>query len=152
MVTVQREEPAVVLNDPDFRKVSAAYAKEGIKELVGDDWAVDFERYTALGSSGMYHVFTLRSDGRLIGFGTITEMPSLHTSKPIALVESLFVLSEYRSYSTSLIAAMCSFTRYRGISHMSLSAPVGSKLDRFLSVQERRGKAKHVYNMYLMEA
>lgn len=151
MVTCSIEPVVNVLHDPAFMALSEAYARAGIDELVGDEWVVDFDRYTALEASGLFKTFALRADGVLVGFGTLSIADSLHTSRPIALVESIFVADEYRPYSGRLIAAMKRYARDRGIFYLSFSAPVGSRLDRMLAVQEKRGKAKCVYRVYLTE-
>lgn len=149
MVTCEIEPVFDVLNDPDFKALSEAYARAGVEDLVGDDWVVDEERYGDLNANGLFDTFALRADGKLVGFSTLAVSVSLHTSRAIALVESIFVAEGYRPYSGLLIASMRRYAREKGIRYLSFSAPAGSSLDRMLSVQAKRGRAKHVYNVYI---
>ena len=151
MVMVSYEDADNVISDPAFEDVTKAYGETGLKELVGETWSVDTKQYSLLAQAGILKAFTVRVDGRMVGFASLTLSKSPHTGKPVALVESIFVLEEYRRYSMSLIAVMKQYARANGFPYLSVSAPVGSRFDHMLSLNAKRERAKHVYNMYLME-
>ena len=151
VVTAEMESADRILGDPDFGAVSAAYAATGTARQREGGWAVSGDTYRTLYDGGLIQGFALRADGRLVGLASLLLGRSLHTSKDLALVESLFVLEDYRAYSFRLISAMVRYAREKGIRAISIGAHEGSRLDRIMRVQVKRGCAEHEYNSYLVE-
>jgi Acetyltransferase (GNAT) family len=64
--------------DPDFpalmRKHYEELRKEANRPVLDPDWA----QYEKLADSGMYHMFTARDDGKLVGYAAYFIAPNVH--------------------------------------------------------------------------
>jgi hypothetical protein len=86
-----------------------------------------FERYNQYAKAGWYLQFTVRDEGRLVGYGGAYIVPSMHTQRLIAQEDTWYLLPEYRR---GLLAVR--FFRFmeeecvkRGAEEVSLTVPEG---------------------------
>lgn len=56
----------------------------------------EFERYNQYDKLGWLITFTVRDEGRMIGYSLIYVTPSMHTQQTIATEDTIFLLPEYR--------------------------------------------------------
>lgn len=86
-----------------------------------------FERYNQYAAAGWYLQFTVRDQGRLVGYGGAYIVPSMHTQRVIATEDTWYLLPEYRKGWTALkffkfMEAECV---KRGAEEVSLTVPEG---------------------------
>lgn len=55
-----------------------------------------FERYNQYDKVGWLITFTVRDEGKMIGYSLIYLVPSMHTQQTIATEDTIFLLPEYR--------------------------------------------------------
>lgn len=55
-----------------------------------------FERYNSYDKIGWLITFTVRDEGKMIGYSLIYITPSMHTQQMIATEDTIFLLPEYR--------------------------------------------------------
>ncbi len=68
----------------------------------GQGFAPDKDRYLRYEQAGIYHQYTAREDGVLIGYGGFYIMPSMHTQQMIANEDTYFILPSHRKGRTAL--------------------------------------------------
>ena len=55
-----------------------------------------FERYDSYAKAGWLVAFTVRDQGKMVGYGLMYVVPSMHTQSLIAVEDTMFILPEYR--------------------------------------------------------
>lgn len=83
-------------------EISSKHWSETESYRHGQRFNPDRERYFAFDQMGIYHQFTARDEGRLVGYGGIYVMPSMHTQQLIASEDTYFLLPEYRKGRNAL--------------------------------------------------
>lgn len=86
-----------------------------------------FERYNQYAKIGCYLPFTARDEGRMVGYGGLYIVPSMHTQQIIATEDTWFMLPEYRKGWTAVrfFKFMEAEARKRGAVEVSLTIPEG---------------------------
>lgn len=93
------------------------------------------EIYQQLEDKGVLFFYGAYADGKLVGFVAVLLSVLPHFGKPVATLESFFVMAEHRASRAglSLLRQAERFAAEKGAMGMMVSAPVGGRLDRILS-------------------
>lgn len=93
----------------------------------GQPFNPSFARYKQYNEAGCFIQFTVRDDGRMIGYGGAYVMPSMHTQRMIANEDTWYLLPEYRKGWTALkfFRFMEDECRKRGAEDVTLTVPDG---------------------------
>lgn len=152
MVTVMRVSAESIFSDARFDALADAYADETGHPLYATGFVVQREAYRLLDEKGLLYAYAVSVDGVLHGFGAVVKSESFHTGKPTAICDTIFVDAEGRKRGAgmALMSALRSAAKEIGAPALVVNARSGTKLDRIMSIAERRGLAEHVYNSYLL--
>lgn len=84
--------------------------------------------------AGVLTAWRVMSDGVLCGFMSMVSAPSLHFGVTMGVVESLFVMKNYRMTGAGkeLVITAKKFAKMRGLSPLVIQCPWGAKLARLL--------------------
>lgn len=101
--------------------MTLVYAKEKLADTWDEVWAIaelhwseteeyrhgqgfnpDKARYLKYEDMGLYHHFTVRSSGAVIGYGGFYIMPSMHTQKLVASEDTYFIHPGFRKGRVAL--------------------------------------------------
>ncbi len=129
MITVQKVDSNVLLDDPDFYILAVEYEDESSnKELGPCNW--NRKQYLEMEERGVFHIVAAHDNGKLVGLATAVVAVLPHYSVPVATVESIFVRPEYRKgrVGLHLIDKIESVAKDGGAMGLFLTAPVGSSL------------------------
>jgi GNAT superfamily N-acetyltransferase len=90
-------------------------------------FAPSFDRYNQYAQSGWFLQFTVRDEGRMVGYGGVYLVPSMHTQVLIAQEDTWYLLPAYRKGWTAMkffkfMEAEC---RKRGARQVNLTVPEG---------------------------
>ncbi len=96
-----------------------------------------FSRYKQYADIGCFIQFTARDEGRMVGYGGVYIVPSMHTQATIATEDTWFLLPEYRKGWNAIrfFKFMEAEAKRRGAIEFSLTTPYalnGGKLCEFL--------------------
>lgn len=80
----------------EFVALAEQHWKETQGYRHGQPFCLSFERYNAYAKVGWYLQFTARDQGRLVGYGGVYIVPSMHTQQLIATEDSWYLAPEYR--------------------------------------------------------
>lgn len=94
----------------------------------GQGFNPDRERYMQYEKMGIYHLFTARDDGLLIGYGGVYIMKSMHTQKLIATEDTYFIVPAYRKgrIGLNLFKTMETFLKESGAVEVSLTTQISN--------------------------
>lgn len=112
---------------------------DGVVELAGKHWLEtqayrhnqpfnpSFERYNGYAKHGWYLQFTVRDEGKLVGYGGVYLTPSMHTQRTIASEDTWYLLPEYRKgwNAIKFFRFMEDECRKRGAEEVNLTVPEG---------------------------
>lgn len=86
-----------------------------------------FERYNSYAKIGAFLQFTARDEGRMVGYGGIYIVPSMHTQQIIAQEDTWYLLPEYRKgwNAVAFFRFMEAECLKRGIQEATLTTPYG---------------------------
>lgn len=59
-------------------------------------YAPSFERYNSYAKAGWFLQFTVRDEGKLVGFSGVYNTPSMHTQSILAVEDTWYLAKEYR--------------------------------------------------------
>lgn len=109
-----------------------------------------FERYNQYEEMGCYLQFTARDEGRLVGYGGLYIVPSMHTQELICTEDTWYLLPEARKGFDAIkfFRFMEDECRKRGVKEVSLTAPATTRagvIHKFLKYQ----KVAEVYSKHL---
>ena len=96
----------------------------------------DKERFIQYSKMGVFHVFTARVDGELVGNFTIYTMPSMHTQEMVATEDTMFVKKEFRGKRVFFTLANYVHEELRkmGVKEITVTSkvsnPVGGLIER----------------------
>jgi GNAT superfamily N-acetyltransferase len=109
-----------------------------------------FERYNQYAAAGWFIQFTAREEGRMVGYGGVYIVASMHTQSTIATEDTWYLLPEYRKGWTALrfFKFMEKTCRERGAVEVSLTAPVTTKTGKILEFLGYQEVASH-YSKHL---
>lgn len=114
------------------------YEEVGQKDLtLLPDWA----RFTALESAGVLVIFTVRAEGRLIGYSVFFVQPHIHYSGTVAAINDvIFILPEFRGGTAGVRLVKHSETglKARGVGKIYYHAKPDTPLVRLLEAYEYR--------------
>ena len=87
-------------------------------------------------SAGLLRTAGAFADGKLVGFVSVMVTPSVHVEAKIVTVDSLFLDKRYRrgSNGLQLLKWAIQVATDEGSSLLVISAPVGSRLEKLLSL------------------
>jgi len=81
----------------DIRRLGAAHWGETMEYYRGKQpFNPLFERYNQYDKLGWLVTFTVRDEGKMVGYGLMYVTPSMHTQELIATEDTMFLLPEYR--------------------------------------------------------
>lgn len=129
----ERVKVADIFDNPCFMAQAEKYRLEsGNPRLTGAPDRVAYEQLELLGllsAVGVYH------RGELVGFAGVVFAPSLHNSKLVANVDTLWLDPEYRlgTAGLRLIRACLDLAREKNAAGVRFSAPAKSRLSVLLS-------------------
>ena len=118
-----------ILNDKDFELLSKLYSNES--KIVKSKECVDSEKYKQLENIGILECFATYNEMRdMVGFIVLIKNQSLHLSSFSYIVESYFVMKQYRGYGTGkiLLGVAEEYAMSVGAVAMLISAPKDSRL------------------------
>lgn len=100
-----------------------------------------FERYQQCEQYGGYVQFTARVDGRLVGYGGVYIVPSMHTQDTICVEDTWYLDPEHRKGWDAIrfFRFMENACRERGVKEVTLTAPSTTRagtIHRFLGYKE----------------
>lgn len=117
-----------LFNDPRYEEVCAHYRQEaGHLELKG---IVDKDKYSFLAKNGLLLCARAVSEGQLVGIMAIVMCPSLHNSKDVANVDTLYLEPEHRGHGLQFLRHAIKMAREFGASGIRFSAPAGSRTEQ----------------------
>lgn len=87
----------------------------------------EFERYNSYAKAGWYLPFTARVDGKMVGYGGVYVVPSMHTQALTAQEDTWFLLPEYRKgwNAVKFFKFMEQACRDAGAEEITLTIPEG---------------------------
>jgi L-amino acid N-acyltransferase YncA len=96
--------------------------------------APSLERYGQVEAMGGYTHFTARVDGKLVGYGGIYIVPSMHTQVLICVEDTWYLHPDYRKGRNAIrfFRVMEDYCRFRGVREVSLTAPAHTKTGRIV--------------------
>lgn len=100
MVEIRQERVADIWRE--IAKIAEEHWKETEAYRHGQGFNPNWDQYFRYEEMGLYHQFTARHDGKLVGYGGFYVMPSMHTQRLIGSEDTYFVLPEYRRGRTAL--------------------------------------------------
>jgi GNAT superfamily N-acetyltransferase len=105
------------------------------------------EMYRAMEGMGLAHMFAGFHGEQLVGFASLLVSILPHYGKKAATVESLFVDKRHRAngYGIEIVDAMEEFAKGEGCIVILYIAPVGSQLERLLSLKKGYRKTNSVF-------
>lgn len=111
----------------DMVKLAAQHWKETQAYRHNQPFDPKFERYNAYEKIGCFLQFTVRDNGRMVGYGGAYIVPSMHTQRLIASEDTWYLLPEYRKGWNALkfFKFMESECVKRGAIEVSLTVPEG---------------------------
>ena len=125
----------------EYEKLAFEHWKETDHFKWGHVFNPDKKRYQHYNEIGMYFLFTVRDEGRLVGDAGIYVTPSMHTSHLMASEDTWYLLPEYRK---GLTAAR--FYRFiektlisMGVVEMMVSSKYADISDDTLKGERRKG-------------
>lgn len=85
------------------------------------------ERYAHYADQGFFLQFTVRDEGKMVGYGGAYVVPSMHTQRLIAQEDTWYLLPEYRKGWTAMkfFRFMESECKRRGAEEVMLTVPEG---------------------------
>lgn len=95
----------------------------------------DKQRYVQYEQMGIYHLFTARDEGALVGYGGFYIMPSMHTQQLIAMEDTYYLAPEYRKgwNAVRFLKFMEAYGVGKGVVESSLSTKTSNpKAERML--------------------
>ena len=117
-----------LFNDPRYEEVCRHYRQEaGHLDLKG---IVDKDKYAFLETNGLLLCARAVSDEQLVGIMAIVMCPSLHNSKDVANVDTLYLEPEYRGHGLQFLRHAIKMARAFGASGIRFSAPAGSRTEQ----------------------
>lgn len=124
-----------ILSAPNADSLIAGYADECSIPAIGKA-APQAEMYAKMEAANLMQCFGAYRDAELIGFASVLIGILPHYGQRVATMESLYVDPEYRGYAGhTLLAAIENFASEADCVALLYSAPVGSKLERVLSLR-----------------
>ncbi len=82
---------------PEFKSLAEAHWQETEMYHHGEGFNPDLKRYDHFNDIGLYHLYTVRCHGKLIGNCGMYVMPSMHTGKVVATEDTWFLCPEFRA-------------------------------------------------------
>lgn len=103
--------------------------------------------YESLEGAGVQACFGAYSeDGDLVGLASVLTTVMPHYSKPVATVESLYVLPDFRNlFGTLLMAQIEEYAREKGCAAILYSAPTGGRFERLLDCKKAYRRTNAVF-------
>lgn len=134
-----------LINDQSFNEIVKQYELESKVEGIPDA-DLQFDMYKLLESMGKFFIFCAYVDDELVGFITLVANVVPHNGKLFGMVESYFVLKQYRKTGAGveLLRAAEKCAEAIGAVGMVLSAPAGGKLSRVM----RRSKYRLTHETF----
>lgn len=135
-----------ILDAPNASRLIEDYSAECSIPEIGET-NPQRELYSAMEATGLMQDFGAFHDDLLVGFASILIYVLPHYGAKIATVESLFVDRSYRrfGYGSQLKATVRQFARERNCVVILYSAPVGSQLEKLLSLQSSCRRTNSVF-------
>lgn len=81
---------------PEFGPLLQAYANESQNPVFGQQATPNIDYYAALEATGALRALGAWSDDMLVGVATVLTSPVPHHSKPVCVMESLFLHPDHR--------------------------------------------------------
>jgi hypothetical protein len=105
------------------------------------------EHYYALVNSGSFNMVGVFDGDNIVGFGTLVTSIIPKHGILASTVDSIFLLDEYRDtgYGIKILDRLKDISNDRGSVVMLISSPVGSKLDKLLSLKKNTELVSNVY-------
>lgn len=127
-------------------KLAEMHYKESQLFRRGQTFNASFERYNQYAKLGCFIPFTVRDEGRMVGYGGVYLVESMHTQSLIATEDTWYLLPEYRKGWNALkfFRFMEETVRDMGAKELTLTVPEGIGT----GVICRRMGYKHVADMY----
>jgi len=82
---------------PEFEPLAHAHWQETEMYHHGEGFDPDLKRYAHFNDIGIYHLYTARCHGKLVGNAGMYLMPSMHTQKINATEDTWFLAPEFRA-------------------------------------------------------
>jgi GNAT superfamily N-acetyltransferase len=134
LIDVKRISTHEFFNRPETGAMLAEYAKESrIPGMPAP--APNAAQYHNLNASGLLHVLgAFTPDGTRVGFLTLLVYLNPHYSRVLAVLESIFVVSEHRSggAGSRLLLAAQDMAEQDGAIGLLVSAPASSRLEQVM--------------------
>lgn len=122
-----------LVGDPKFPDMEKAYrAESGHKDYL--DGVLNKEFYYNAQEAGILGVYLLRVNGELAGFFTLMFNEVPHATKLSATVESFYIDKPFRGHARWVLSRLVEAARKRGAPGVLVTAPVGSRMDRWMSL------------------
>ncbi|HEV8493046.1 MAG TPA: GNAT family N-acetyltransferase [Candidatus Angelobacter sp.] len=130
----------------EARDLLAEYAQECSILEIGE-FNPQAEMYRAMQDAGLAHMFGAFHVEQLVGFASLLLSILPHYGKKSATVESLFVGKCHRAdgYGIEIMDAMEEFAKDAGCLVIFYIAPVGSQLEKLLSLKKGYRKTNSVF-------
>lgn len=127
-------------------KLAEIHYNESQLFKIGQKFNANFERYNQYAKMGCFIPFTVRDEGKMVGYGGVYLVQSMHTQELIATEDTWFLLPEYRKGWTAMkfFKYMEDAVREMGAKELTLTVPHGIGT----GVLCRRMGYKHVAEMY----
>lgn len=127
--TVKKLSVKDIFEDKDFELLSKLYSNES--KVVKTEVNVNFEKYIQLEDIGALECFaTYNEMGDMVGFLVLVKNQSLHLSSFSYIVESYFIMKQYRGYGTGkiLLSVAEEYAKDNGAIAILITAPKDSRL------------------------
>lgn len=118
-----------IFDDKNFELLSQLYSNES--KVVKTEVNVSFEKYIQLEKIGILECFATYNDiGDMIAFLVLVKNQSLHLNSFSYIVESYFVMKQYRGYGTGkiLLGVAEEYAKGQGAIAVLITAPKDSRL------------------------
>lgn len=131
---------------PTFGIESFAEVREEIKPLLAAHWKevahypdieldVDWTRYAMLADAGLLRIFTVRSQGGLVGYAVFVVQTNMHYSQSLqAMQDVLFISEQHRGFGRKFIEWCDDHLRDLGVQavyhHVKAAHNFGPMLER----------------------
>ena len=108
-------------------KLAEMHYKESQLFRRGQSFNPKFERYNQYAQMGCFIQFTVRDEGRMVGYGGVYLVPSMHTQELTAMEDTWFLLPEYRKgwNAMKFFKFMEKVVKERGAKEVTLTVPAG---------------------------
>lgn len=129
---------------PEFDGMTKAYRAEvGHKDYL--DGVLDEGFYRKAQAEGRMGIYAMQVNDALAGFFTLMFCEVPHATMLSATVESFYIAPAYRGYAKWALAMLAEAAKDRGAPGVLVTAPVGSRMDRWMQLLKKEPAYKGYY-------